>query len=123
MFSRRYQLEMFFEILYRVAVVTTDVSEEHRLPFQVNETLELSQLVARIFLTTYGEERRHIPPKRQFQLVTRYKVAKDICNWHRRENNTEDSVLGPYMVYLYGEANEDTFDEATAHQQQLHGRG
>jgi hypothetical protein len=47
---------MPFGKLHRVALVRTDVSENHRLHLQVNEILESSQLPARICLTTDGEE-------------------------------------------------------------------
>jgi hypothetical protein len=38
--------------------------------------------------------------------ATRYKVPKDIYHRFRRENIPEDSVLGPYRVFLYGEADQ-----------------
>jgi hypothetical protein len=47
---------MSFEILLRVALVRTDVSEKHHRNLQGNETLESSEFVARICLTTDGEE-------------------------------------------------------------------
>jgi hypothetical protein len=52
---------------------------------------------------------------------TRCKVQEDILHCCRRGNIPEDRVLRPYTVALYGETNQGTFDEETAHQQQLHG--
>jgi hypothetical protein len=49
--------------------------------------------------------------------ATRCKVPKHIYHWYHRENIPEDSVLRPYIVSIYEEVNQDTFEKATANQQ------
>jgi hypothetical protein len=38
--------------------------------------------------------------------ATRSNTPQDIYNFYRRENIPEDSVLTPYILSLYGEANQ-----------------
>jgi hypothetical protein len=62
---------------YRVALVRTDDSKEHRLHFQGNETLASSQFVARIGFTTAGEDSpfHGTPTVKYF----RYRGGTDVC--------------------------------------------
>jgi hypothetical protein len=50
-------------------------------------------------------------------------IPKDIWHCYRRENMPENSILRPYMVSLYGEANQEIIDKVTAHQQLFHANG
>jgi hypothetical protein len=58
------------------------------------------------------------PPKHQFFLLERHDISQKTTSFiiTTVKNIPEDRGLQYYMVFLYGETSQDTFDEATAQQ-------